>query len=186
MSEVYLAHHGVKGQKWGIRLYQNTDGSLTEAGKKKYAHDEKASLKKTKRDAIKTANKVSKMAYKNYVLLDKAEKKYRKKPDDIERAKKIDEAYNKKISKIEAGNQKMLKYLKENYKDVGTSEQIINGNRIYHTRLQDKYGNIVLAYTTSDGPVTKTISIPASAAKQMAKLKREDREEVIRRSLGQI
>lgn len=31
----YLAHHGIKGQKWGIRRYQNEDGSLTEAGKKR-------------------------------------------------------------------------------------------------------------------------------------------------------
>ena len=33
----YLAHHGIKGQKWGIRRFQNPDGTLTEAGKKKYA-----------------------------------------------------------------------------------------------------------------------------------------------------
>lgn len=32
----YLAHHGILGQKWGIRRYQNTDGTLTEAGKKRY------------------------------------------------------------------------------------------------------------------------------------------------------
>lgn len=32
----YLAHHGILGQKWGIRRYQNPDGSLTEAGKKRY------------------------------------------------------------------------------------------------------------------------------------------------------
>ena len=30
-----LCHHGIKGQKWGIRRYQNPDGSLTEAGKAK-------------------------------------------------------------------------------------------------------------------------------------------------------
>ena len=29
----YLQHHGVKGQKWGERRFQNKDGSLTEAGK---------------------------------------------------------------------------------------------------------------------------------------------------------
>lgn len=31
-----IYHHGVKGQKWGIRRYQNPDGSLTPAGQKRY------------------------------------------------------------------------------------------------------------------------------------------------------
>lgn len=34
-----LYHHGVKGMKWGVRRYQNKDGSLTPAGKKKVAKE---------------------------------------------------------------------------------------------------------------------------------------------------
>lgn len=36
MTETYLQHHGILGQKWGVRRYQNKDGSLTSAGKKRY------------------------------------------------------------------------------------------------------------------------------------------------------
>ena len=35
MSESYLVHHGIKGMKWGIRRYQNYDGSYTQAGLKR-------------------------------------------------------------------------------------------------------------------------------------------------------
>lgn len=37
-----LYHHGTKGMRWGHRRYQNKDGTLTEAGKKRYAKDAKS------------------------------------------------------------------------------------------------------------------------------------------------
>lgn len=40
ISEEELHHHGVKGQKWGIRRFQNEDGSLTDKGKKRYSADD--------------------------------------------------------------------------------------------------------------------------------------------------
>lgn len=36
MDEQSLAHYGIRGQKWGVRRFQNADGSLTEAGRKHY------------------------------------------------------------------------------------------------------------------------------------------------------
>lgn len=35
----YLYHDGIKGMKWGVRRYQNKDGTLTEAGKRRYRKD---------------------------------------------------------------------------------------------------------------------------------------------------
>ncbi len=52
-----LYHHGTKGMKWGIRRYQNKDGSLTPAGKKRYAKEE-ADLK-AREKAIKGREKAA-------------------------------------------------------------------------------------------------------------------------------
>lgn len=53
-----LAHHGIKGQHWGIRRYQNYDGSYTQAGMKRY---NKSLEEYNKKDA---AYKEAKKAYK--------------------------------------------------------------------------------------------------------------------------
>lgn len=37
--ETTLCHYGIKGQKWGLRRFQNKDGSLKAAGRKRYADD---------------------------------------------------------------------------------------------------------------------------------------------------
>ncbi len=65
-----LYHHGTKGMRWGIRRFQNKDGSLTPAGRKRYAK-ESAELKERER-AIKgrerTAAKVAKLDAKRAEL----------------------------------------------------------------------------------------------------------------------
>lgn len=40
-----LLHYGIIGQKWGVRRYQYSDGSLTSAGKKRYAKGTSSSKK---------------------------------------------------------------------------------------------------------------------------------------------
>lgn len=40
----YLVHHGVKGQKWGVRRYQNSDGSYTSAGRSRYLANVKSGV----------------------------------------------------------------------------------------------------------------------------------------------
>ena len=38
--ETELYHYGIKGQKWGVRRYQNADGTLTAKGKKRLAKNQ--------------------------------------------------------------------------------------------------------------------------------------------------
>ena len=49
-----LRHHGIKGQKWGIRRFQNKDGSLTPNGKKRYGADDY----KNTLDKVNSAGKI--------------------------------------------------------------------------------------------------------------------------------
>lgn len=41
MDENVMQHHGIKGQKWGVRRFQNADGSLTAAGKQRVSEVKK-------------------------------------------------------------------------------------------------------------------------------------------------
>ena len=63
-NEQHLEHHGILGMKWGVRRYQNKDGSLTEAGRKKYGvvnYDKNGKLK-THKDFV-NANKYARAEY---------------------------------------------------------------------------------------------------------------------------
>lgn len=86
MYELFLAHHGIKGQRWGVRRYQNPDGTLTEVGKKHYSdavesaprhkpsearkkaqEEEKARKFEEKRQqALKAGNATEVLKYKNF------------------------------------------------------------------------------------------------------------------------
>ena len=45
----YLAHHGIKGMKWGVRRFQNEDGSLTNVGKSRYKKSNSEKSDKTRK-----------------------------------------------------------------------------------------------------------------------------------------
>lgn len=48
----FLAHHGIKGQKWGIRRFQNPDGTLTKAGKQRAVEQRNISRNKPYTDDV--------------------------------------------------------------------------------------------------------------------------------------
>ena len=65
-----LAHHGVKGQKWGVRNYQNADGSLTAAGRAHYGVAEGGS-KRMSRQYNRAVRKLNKLEKRTNISLQK-------------------------------------------------------------------------------------------------------------------
>ena len=97
-----LYHHGIKGQKWGVRRYQNADGSLTAAGQKRYG-------------SIAEAYDISKSA-----------SDYAK-----SRANEIRNNKNK-LEKRYAGKQGEMKYLEDTYGknwEKNTSKKVADSER---------------------------------------------------------
>ena len=78
-SSNHIAHYGIKGQKWGIRRYQNRDGSLTTAGIRRYGVENSRTLESGTRiqnisrdDLSSTSNSYkSKRLYSSYTDYDK-------------------------------------------------------------------------------------------------------------------
>lgn len=67
---LHLAHHGIKGQKWGVRRYQNPDGTLTAAGRQHYGMSDGGS-RKASRQFNRQMRKLNRLQKRTDVELQK-------------------------------------------------------------------------------------------------------------------
>lgn len=85
-QDLYLAHHGVLGMKWGVRRYQNPDGTLTPAGRARYEGKKsyKSNEKRMSKDYSKNESAIRKLAKTNLGLhkVDEIGVKFQKKMAD--------------------------------------------------------------------------------------------------------
>ena len=135
----YLAHHGVKGMKWGVRRYQKADGTYTSEGMKRYGLDyKKYDSKKQQRIAKKFGKKVLKADEATSRILN-ARKKNRA---------KIETRYNSKIAKAKLKNQTPRNATKVKVlqaKKQGVLKDFDDGTR-YVSAGQQKYSDIINNY----------------------------------------
>ena len=95
-----LYHHGIKGQKWGVRRYQNSDGSLTASGRKRYGRGDRYSEElrgNLAKHQTKSEARTVKISDKTKNKLAKHEKSSEKKRLKIE--KKADKQLSKESTK---------------------------------------------------------------------------------------
>lgn len=98
ISDDELYHYGTKGMRWGIRRYQNPDGSLTPAGRKRL---EKADIKWAKKKTDKITAQAKKLSQKE---LDTYGKELLKLPNALKANGKLSaqtvNAYNRKMAEL--------------------------------------------------------------------------------------
>lgn len=124
MDNNTLNHWGVKGMRWGVRRYQNKDGSLTPAGKKRYDSDVHEDHQKTYPKSVKSMSDaelrstINRMQMeKQYSQLNQKEKSAGRKWIEnlfTESAKEVAKSYVTKYAK--AGIDKAIKVAIENSK----------------------------------------------------------------------
>lgn len=124
----YLAHHGILGMKWGVRRYQNEDGTLTEKGKKKAKKilnsEKKADLETRKAKMIGLYNATNNARYSNKLFRasrdykDKSKaftdkSKYEKKKGNLSKADKFKNKADKYAAKSKEYGEKGANFYTE-------------------------------------------------------------------------
>lgn len=126
-----LKHYGIKGMKWGVRRYQNKDGTLTPAGKRRADRDMSELSNKKKAQYKPNANKWAK--------------------DDLTRTKNLTEASSRMTQELKRANDNAIKNKPKQQMDLSNMTDKEMRDQINRKLLEKQYNDLFAPQTTSKG-----------------------------------
>lgn len=146
--EYVLYHHGIKGMRWGVRRYQNKDGSLTSKGRKRYNQEADAAGYKqedSKGYRYKTTKKGKTETF------DPDVNKWVR--DDLSSGRKVADEGSNLANKLKKANDDAMRYKKQNAKPMDLSNMSDKEMRdqINRAMLERQYDDMFNPKKTSRG-----------------------------------